>query len=493
MSPPTSPPWIRATAALGLATAAFLVPSSAPLSAQAHYWSEHFGNESVLLNGAVIGSVTDAGAVFYNPARLLHQEERVVVASAKAYEWTQTRVDDGLGEGEDLARSGFRSIPSFVVGTFTIPGLDGHQFAYGVLTRFRAHLAFSFRDERESVLPILPGSDDFVGFADFDTEFRDDWFGLSWAHALTEDLSLGASLFWFERDLTRRASFDFRGLSETGEAATLESSRSYIAKDKGLVGKASLAWRRGGASLGLNVTLPYWTISSRGEVEYDDFYVGIPDSTGVVDNQLRSLRQGGLPMDWRTPWAVGFGAGWESGDWHFHTATEYYAAVAPHVLMEVRSGDEDEGIGQPIDYAVVEERNAVLNVGAGVRWQASDRVEAFASVATNFSAAPDSVVDFLAFEPVVSNTTNETDFVLVGGGVSARTKWADFTLGVSWQGGRDDVVRAVTLPDDDSTGDDPDDSGPPDATVRWNQVRFLAGFSIPRVNELIGDVVGGGG
>ena len=91
---------------------------------------------------------------------------------------------------------------------------------------------------------------------------------------------------------------------------------------------------------------------------------------------------------------------------------------------------------------------------------------------------------------MVSHTTYDTDFVLVGGGVSARTRWADFTLGVSWQGGRDDLARAVTVPDG-STPNDPGDLGPDDAIIHTDDFRFLAGFSIPRIDELIGDVVGG--
>ena len=477
-------------AALALTVVPFLGSTSTPVSAQSHYWSEHFGNQSVLLNGVVIGSVTDAGAVFYNPARLLHQEESEVLATTQSFEWSQTRLVDGLGEGQDLARSSFRTIPRYVVGSFTIPGLDGHEFAYGVLTRFRAREFFTFRDERESVVPALPGPDEFVGYSDFQGEYRDEWFGLSWAHALAPDLSVGASLFWFERDFVRGVSFDFRALSEGGEAAALQARRRYQAKDKGLVAKAALAWRRDQWSLGLSLTLPYWTISSKGSVEFDDFVVGIPDTGGARNNQFRSLFQTGLPMEWRTPWSVGFGGGWASDDWQFHASTEYFAPVSPHVLLETRTEGDDAGIGQPIDYAVIEERNAVLNAGVGARWRASDRFALFASVATNFSSAPDSVVDFLALEPVVSHTTLEADFVLVGGGVSARTRWADFTLGVAWQGGSDGLTRRVTVPDGSTQVRG---RGPDEADLRLNHVRFLAGLSIPKVDELLGDAVGGGG
>ena len=35
-----------------------------------HYWSEDFGNKSMLLSGTANASVDDLGAVFYNPGRL---------------------------------------------------------------------------------------------------------------------------------------------------------------------------------------------------------------------------------------------------------------------------------------------------------------------------------------------------------------------------------------------------------------------------------------
>ena len=48
-------------AALTLLLPGFFRPAAAQ---EAHYWSEQFGNRSMLLGGAVIGSVFDLGAVF---------------------------------------------------------------------------------------------------------------------------------------------------------------------------------------------------------------------------------------------------------------------------------------------------------------------------------------------------------------------------------------------------------------------------------------------
>ncbi|HSM04363.1 MAG TPA: hypothetical protein VK858_07065 [Longimicrobiales bacterium] len=476
---PASPSAALLVALSGLAVA---IPHDA--AAQSHYWSDHFGNESILLNGTVIGSVTDAGAVFYNPARLLHQEDPVLLAGAKAYEWTSTRVSDALGPDEDLATSGFRGVPGFVVGSFTIPALEGHQFAYGILTRYRGRSAFTVREERQSVVPALPGDDLFVGFSTFGAEYKDDWFGLSWARPVTDDLGLGVSLFYYDRDFARRSLFDYRAVDDLGNAATLQVERGYSVDDKGLVAKAGLAWRRDGMSVGLSLTLPYWSFSGKGRVSFDDFLIGIPDSTGTPDAALRSLEQSGLPLDWRSPWSVGAGVGWVSGPWQLHLAAEFFGRVPAHVLLRTDPDREQLGVGNPVDYSVTDERRAVLNGGLGVRWAGSDRIAVFASVASNVSAAPDSVMDFSRLDTTASHTSLQSDFVLVGGGASVRTPWGDFTLGASWQAGRDGQARSLGLPDGTSG------PGGGNLSVHVTQWRFLAGFSIPRLGELLGDVVG---
>ena len=483
MHPSTDRRSLRALAPL-LCLGAGLLASARPVAAQSHYWSDHFGNESILLSGAVIGSVTDGGAVFYNPARLVHQEDPVLLAGAKAYEWTKTRVTDGLGPGEDLKTSGFRGVPGFAVGSFAIPGLEGHQFAYGILTRHRGRVGFAVREERTDVVPDLPGNDLFVGFTDFDTEYRDDWMGVSWAHGLAEDLSIGASLFYFDREFRRGFVADFRAVDDLGNAATRQIERDYEAKDQGLVAKLGLAWRRGRLSAGLSVTLPYWAVAGKGTVRFDDFTVGIPDSTGTVANDLVSLQQNGLPLDWRTPWSVGAGVGWTTGPWQFHAAGEYFAGVPRHVLLRTDPGGDQISVGMPVDYAVMDERKAVLNGGIGVRWAGSDRIALFGSVASNVSAAPDSLVEFSRLDTLVSHTSLETDYVLVGGGVSIRSPWADFTLGATWQGGKDAVPTAVVLPNGRPPG------GESEAVVHLTQWRFLAGVSIPMLDELLGGVLG---
>ena len=66
---------VRMKPTTGIRAAWFLIvlllPSTSVLVAQdSHYWTNQFGNRARLLGGAVIGSVDDVSAVYYNPGAL---------------------------------------------------------------------------------------------------------------------------------------------------------------------------------------------------------------------------------------------------------------------------------------------------------------------------------------------------------------------------------------------------------------------------------------
>ena len=88
----------------------WLASSLSPLAGQSEYhWSDQFGSRSTLLNGTVIGGVSDLGAVFYNPARLAQLHRPGFLLTAEAFEVNQVEV--GRGETNELEQSNFRGAP----------------------------------------------------------------------------------------------------------------------------------------------------------------------------------------------------------------------------------------------------------------------------------------------------------------------------------------------------------------------------------------------
>ena len=97
-----------------------------------HYWAENFGNKSMLLSGTVNASVSDLGAVYYNPGRLGQIENPAFIINAQVYEWETVKIEDGINEGVDLNQSKFGGVPSLLAGTFKLPFAENHHFAYRI-------------------------------------------------------------------------------------------------------------------------------------------------------------------------------------------------------------------------------------------------------------------------------------------------------------------------------------------------------------------------
>jgi len=162
------------------------------LAQDAHYWTEQYGNRSMLLNGSVIGSVEDLGAVYYNPARISQFETPAFVISAQVYQYTVTTIEDGLGDGINLKKDEFGGGPSLVSGTFKLPFLKNHQFAYAFLTRFKAESNFTYSvDDEGEYVESMPGDELFSGQISLNKSRSDEWIGGSWSHALNDRFSVG--------------------------------------------------------------------------------------------------------------------------------------------------------------------------------------------------------------------------------------------------------------------------------------------------------------
>ena len=73
----------------------------------AHYWTDQYGSRSRLLGGAVIGSVDDLAAVYYNPARLALIPDPGLLLSTMACVYHQDRAlplePSGTRSGSDLS------------------------------------------------------------------------------------------------------------------------------------------------------------------------------------------------------------------------------------------------------------------------------------------------------------------------------------------------------------------------------------------------------
>jgi hypothetical protein len=119
-----------------------------------HYWNLHYGTRSNLLGGAVIGSVTDMAATYYNPAALALFPAPEILLSGKVYQYSALSLNNGAGPGKDLTSSTIEAAPTLFAGSFTFDWLGDHTFSYSILTRQRMNFGIEGRRGKVHAIPI---------------------------------------------------------------------------------------------------------------------------------------------------------------------------------------------------------------------------------------------------------------------------------------------------------------------------------------------------
>jgi len=132
-----------------------LFPAVKAPAQDTHYWHDQYGTQGMLLSGAIIGTVSDMSATYYNPGGLGYITEPSVLISTNAYQITNVTVEDGAGEGFNLKSSSLNILPNLVAGAFRFAWLGKHKLAYSLLTRNRFDV--EVRGVRVTRRESLPG------------------------------------------------------------------------------------------------------------------------------------------------------------------------------------------------------------------------------------------------------------------------------------------------------------------------------------------------
>lgn len=462
------------------------VATPGPLTAQGEYhWSDQFGNKSTLLNGTVIGGVSDLGAIFYNPGRLAQLLRPGFLLTAEAFEVNTVGVRVGKDDLSQTQQTSVRSVPGLVAGMFTLPSLPGHRFAYSFLTRRRsASDLFLTTEARQDLLPETPGEETLVGSWESVSNLDENWVGLTWAHDLSPRLSLGISTFGTYLGRKRRVDLNARAVTETGDASTSSRLREYRFRSYGFLWKAGLAAELPPFRLGLSITTPGITALGTGSIRYENLRIP-PDaaSATTAEDEVVVFRATGLNTTTHSPASVGAGVSWIGRRAEIHLSGEWFSGVPQYRIMGVDS-IVSQSSPDLYEYQVLDELKPVINFGAGLEWQVSGTFSAYGSIIRDASAAPKDPYLLSEFGNQVSNSASQADGFHFGAGVSFEAKWIDLTAGITYGSTRETTENPVN-----KMGRELSQVAlaPPSVEITKQRLRFLVGFTIPMVEEVTDD------
>lgn len=400
-----------------------------------HYWAQQYGTRATMLGGAMIGSVSDLSAVYYNPGALALIGDQGFILSARAYQFGEFTIEDGAGPGRDLASSSSRPVPTMLAGSLRFGWLGKSRLAYSILSRnqFDASLATSLIEKRDIL--AAPGDEDIASAFTANARLSETWAGLAWAYPISDRIGIGLTQFV----ATRQQSFESTLLAQAATAAGEVSIGTRLRRRSfthyRALWKVGAGVDLGAVTMGLNVTTPSVSLGGSGSATYNSSVSGLDiDGDGVEDPFLASNIQTDVPAAFQSSWAIGVGGAFSFGDSRLHLSAEWFGDQNQFTALDTEAFTAQVPADR-IENDLTGEYASVLNWGVGIEHTLSDRTSLYASYSLDHSAVASQAESDLVL--------TEYDIDRFGGGASFSVGGTEIMLGVVWAGGTGTFPRLV--------------------------------------------------
>lgn len=449
-------------------------------SQDGHYWTQQYGTRSMLLSGSVIGGVDDLGAVYYNPARLSQVDNIAFLLSADVYEYNRIQLEDVFGNNADAGSASFGGVPSLAAGTFKIPWLKNHYFAWAVLSRINADLNIAFRDEIEQdVIEDFPGEEIFGAEFKIGSKASENWTGVSWSHPLNDKLSLGASVFFSQSDYSKEISVLMHAKAEDNTVAQYRLNRTIGFNHYGLLWKLGASYVAPKYSIGLTVSTPIVKLGGDAKYDYEKLLSGLSEVSDKKDIYTTSYQES-LKVERKKPWSIGLGTSINIKKSKLHFSAEWFSAIPEYSIFDAGT-HYSQSTGDTIRFMLADRMKSVVNAGIGAEIYLNEHVSGYTSFSTDFSALYDNAKGFVTETDKAYNSIWSADFYHFGLGVVLKFKGADITLGGTYTGAKQYFDRPLDFPEEGKTEVN---EGDKNTLMKWDRFRLVFSFSIPFLKDV---------
>jgi hypothetical protein len=408
--------------------AAALVLLLDPQSSQGQdtqYWNIQYGTRSTLLGGAVIGSVSDLSATYYNPGAIGLSRASGLILSTGVYEGNSLKLDGTGIAKREISSFGVNVAPSLVAGRFPADSGAADRLAYSLLTRQRANLQLQWRfvGAQESIRGVR-GSGSVSQEATMLQDMSEIWGGFTWARSVSRSVGIGVTTYFALRTQEKGMDLSAYALTDSSGVAGLKYEANYDYYNVRVLWKAGLAIDLSPLSLGLTITTPSLNLFGSGSAYANMQSSGVDaNGDGVPDPLFVADYQEDLSSVYGTPWALGMGVSYQLGQFRFDVSAEWYAAVSRFNVLEPGTfAGQSTGVQYQNNFSAA--LNPVLNFGAGIEWDANEHTSWYASVITDNSG--------LAVGSGTNFAVSSLDYINVTGGGIFSIGRAKTTLGLGY-------------------------------------------------------------
>lgn len=439
----------------------FIILSTQLFAQENNYWNIQYGTRSTLLGGAVIGSVSDLSATFYNPGAIALFPDVKFILSAQVYQLDNYTIKDGAAEGVDLDYSSIVPSPNFVAFDLGFDFVGDDRLAFSILTRQNTNLEFSARviDSLE-VIGTWPGIENFAGGINTEKKFNDVWGGITYSTKLSEIVGLGVTTYVSYRSHKATSLTILQARQDTinGEIASYSNIINYRYNNCRALAKAGLGLNLKPLTLGITATTPSLNIFGTGSVGTHLFV------SGVDTNRFQSNFQDEVDSKFNSSWAVGLGGSYDFGKIILHSSAEWYDAIDKFDVMDTEPYISQSS-GEVLTNDLTHEAKSIINFGVGLDYFAADSLIFSLSVTTDFSAYMENTATNLA-------PYSAWDLIHIAGGATFNILKSEVTVGAVYSFGSQTLENNINITPDDN------DSVSRQSEFQYSQIKVLLGFEL---------------
>jgi len=385
-----------------------LIPVAGLRGQDAQFWHNHYGTKGVLLGGAVIGSVEDLSAVYYNPGYLGLKPNPGLAFGTGVFDVAYLRIDmDSLFQ-QPVDRFTAERAPGLIAGQVKFADDARNHFTYSFLGRQKFNTVVQGRS-------LADGSTvDRLATLYIQQDLTEYWAGVTWSRPLTDSIGVGVSLFGAHRSQRRRNEVTLDSAFTDGTVAHTSTDGGWNFWNLRLLLKMGVFWHGGPWTAGLTVTTPGLSLFGFGEAYGSRSVSGVgPESDVLID-----YRSDGSNTIYHSPLSVGLGAGYRYHNVRFHASLEWYGSINPYQVIDpVPSTDAQD---TTVLY-VIDQMRSIANAGVGLEVTVSHRFSYFFSFVTDLSTVASDFEQVLAlsswdvFHLNGGAVFQVGDFILTGG------------------------------------------------------------------------------
>lgn len=405
-----------------------IISITVKLSAQeVHYWSHTYGTESTLLGGAVIGSVNDLGATYYNPGKLALTNDPNFLFSARIFEYVNLKIQPKDPIIDGASESYLRPSPAFIVYSLSSDWLGKNKLAFSLLTRhtFDVRLKTRYVGNVEST--------DISNELLYEGESGQYWGGITWAYPFKGKYKIGIGItnYFTVTSYRTRNSISIQSTDTSNTVGILSGVTEYDYYNIGVLWKAGIGFTFEKIKFGITVTSPSLNLLGSGSTDVNINSSGIDiDGDQQPDEFLISNYQKDLTSKYSSAYAVGFGIYYKFGDFKVHLAGEYYGDVSKYSVLASEEFQSQTG-GYTLTNDLTNALKPVFNFGIGLEYLVNEKFTTYGAFVTDRSA--------LNTDEESNHSFSKWDYYHITAGAALSFEEFELTFGLSLAFAGDDV------------------------------------------------------